>query len=207
MNCSNSLMDKVTGYIQYKHIDSIMHDINYLHYAVIKGCPLSYYAYTDFGKRRFSDTDLLIDRKDIEIFEEILLTHGFGQIFTENKPSKAEREKRILSMRFSNQLLPYYRLINGQLICLDINFDILWSEYTGKRINISSFLSDTNDMEIYSVKIKTLPPLKMFVQLALRHHKDMNSIYLLAARNSSFLSFSLYLFDTRLLTNNDIMLI
>lgn len=62
-------------------------------------------------------------------------------------------------------------------------------------------------MEIYSVKIKTLPPLKMFVQLALRHHKDMNSIYLLAARKSSFLNFSLYLFDTRLLTNNDIMLI
>ena len=62
-------------------------------------------------------------------------------------------------------------------------------------------------MEIYSVKIKTLPPLKMFVQLALRHHKDMNSIYLLAARKSSFLSFSLYLFDTRFLTNNDIMLI
>ena len=39
-------------------------------------------------------------------------------------------------------------------------------------------------MEIYGVKVKTLPPLKTMVQLILHHYKDMNSIFLLATRNS-----------------------
>ena len=40
------------------------------------------------------------------------------------------------------------------------------------------------EMEIYGVKVKTLPPLKAMIQLILHHYKDMNSLFLLATRKS-----------------------
>lgn len=39
-------------------------------------------------------------------------------------------------------------------------------------------------MEIYGVKVKTLPPIKAMIQLILHHYKDMNSLFLLATRKS-----------------------
>ena len=69
-------------------------------------------------------------------------------------------------------------------IVIDINFDILWGEYTGKRIDITEFLSDTIDLNIYGINIKTLNITKSIIQLALHQYKDVNSIFLLATRNS-----------------------
>ena len=184
MEHSTNIINKVTGFIQYKHISDIILGIKHLNYAIIKGCPLSHYAYSDFGKRRFFDTDILIDKKDIIAFEKVMLKHGFGQRFIGNKPIKSEREKRILCMSHSHQLLPYYSYINNQLICIDLNFDIFWGEYEGKRVDIDEFLCDTIEMDIYGVKVKTLPPLKAMIQLILHHYKDMNSIFLLATRKS-----------------------
>ena len=184
MNSSNSIMNKVTGFIQYKHIHDIMQSMSPLRYAVVKGCPLSYFAYSDYGKRSFFDTDLLVDKKDIGELEKIMLGHGFGQRFVKEKPVKAEREKRMICLSQSHQILPYYRYINHQFICFDLNFDIFWGEYEGKRIPISEFLSDTIELDIYGVRVKTLPPLKTMIQLILHHYKDMNSIYLLATRKN-----------------------
>lgn len=69
-------------------------------------------------------------------------------------------------------------------INIDINFDIFWDEYTGKRINISEFLTDTIEMDIYGCTVKTLSLLKAMVQLILYHYKDMNSIFLLTMQKS-----------------------
>lgn len=184
MNGPNSIMNKVTGFIQYKHISDVIQSMKPLSYAVVKGCPLSYFAYSDYGKRSFFDTDLLVDKRDISKLEKIMLDHGFGQRFVEDKPAKAEREKRIICMSQSHQILPYYRYVNHQLICFDLNFDIFWGEYEGKRIHMNEFLSDTIELDIYGVKVKTLPPLKAMIQLILHHYKDMNSIFLLATRKS-----------------------
>ena len=67
---------------------------------------------------------------------------------------------------------------------VDLNFDILWGEYNGKRIDIEGFISDAIEVEIYGIKVKTLPPLKALIQLILHHYKEMNSIYHLAGHNS-----------------------
>ncbi len=85
----------------------------------------------------------------------------------------------------TSQIKPWIRDIQpwGR-IEIDLNFDIFWDEYEGKRIDIDEFLSDTIEMEIYGVKVKTFPPIKALIQLVLHHYKDMNSLFLLATRKS-----------------------
>ena len=85
----------------------------------------------------------------------------------------------------SHQVASWYKSSSpcGQVI-IDLNFDIFWGEYEGKRVDIEEFLSDTIEMEIYGVIVKTLPPLKAMIQLILHHYKDMNSLFLLATRKS-----------------------
>lgn len=178
------IMKKVKGVIQYKHISEIISQMNNVSYAIVKGAPLSYYAYGDYGRRSFVDTDLLVDRKNVTAVEKILLAHGFKQVIDEDNFERVDRKTRTFCMSNSHQLLPYYKIINNQRICFDINFDIFWGEYEGKRISVEEFLSDATEMEIYGIQVKTLPPIKALIHLALHHYKDMNSIYLLATRKS-----------------------
>ena len=92
------------------------------------------------------------------------------------------REDNVLLLSASHQTLPYYCMHN--YLVIDVNYDLFWGEYEGKRIDIKEFLSDTIEKEIYGVKVKTLSPIKTIIQLILHHYKEMNSIFLLATRKS-----------------------
>lgn len=148
-------------------------------YAIIKGEPLSFLAYGDFALRKKSDIDILIDKNNIKRFESQLENHGF---ITQSN----SRKDRILYLSSSHQTSPWIKTVNNLnlKVVVDINFDILWGEYNGKRIDIHEFISDAIDMEIYGFKIKTLTVLKSLIQLILHQYKDLNSIFLLATRNS-----------------------
>lgn len=146
--------------------------------AIIKGEVLSKLAYTIEGKRICSDIDILTPRNWLKSMEEILLINGF-------ESRKRNRVENISMLVTSHQIHSVYREIPPLgIACIDLNFDIFWGEYEGKRIDIEDFLSDTIEMEIYGVKVKTLPPIKAMIQLILHHYKDINSIYLLATRKS-----------------------
>lgn len=129
--------------------------------------------------RLYNDIDILVSRKTLKKLEEVLQANGFMNIY-----SNYSREDRIFVLTNSHQLLPYIKNINGNAIYIDLNYDIFWGEYEGKRIDIEEFLSDTIEMEIYGVKVKTLPPIKAMIHLILHHYKDMNSLFLLATRKS-----------------------
>lgn len=147
-------------------------------YALIKGDALSKLAYGSFGKRQYSDLDLLINKTKLPFIEKILKLNGY-----EHKAVNSV--DRLMSKYYSHQTKPFVKeLIPRMNVAYDLNFDIFWGEYEGKRVDIEGFLSDTVDIDIYGVKVKTLPPLKAMVQLILHHYKDMNSIYLLATRKS-----------------------
>lgn len=150
-----------------------------INYALIKGESLSLLAYGKAGKRISSDIDILIPRHSLHVLEKELAVKGYKTHLTSSK----QRNARILCLSSSHQLTPYRKLYKNLNIEIDLNFDLFWGEYEGKRIDISEFLSDTIEMNIYGCKIKTLPALKAMVQLILHHYKEMNSIYHLTGHN------------------------
>ena len=145
-------------------------------YALIKGEALSIMSYKKLGRRLYNDIDILVDRLNINNIEQICRGLEFV-------PHPHSRTERILCLSASHQVYPYYKNRGTNTVNIDINFDIFWGEYEGKRIDISEFLSDTIEIDIYGCKVKTLPPLKAMVQLILHHYKEMNSIYHLAGHN------------------------
>ena len=175
MSRSHELIGKIICKEKYTEIYRVFADKKY---AVVKGEALSLYAYDAPNMRQSSDVDILIPRMFLRDVEDSLRNNSFENEYL-------SRRDEVLLLSSSHQTLPWNKYLYpwGNLT-VDLNFDIFWGEYEGKRVDIEGFLSDTVDIDIYGVKVKTLPPLKAMVQLILHHYKDMNSIYLLAARKS-----------------------
>ena len=146
-------------------------------YALIKGEALSIGAYGKTGERVSNDIDILIPRKSLTEIEQLFEHYGF-------KSTIQSREDKILMLSASHQISPVIKDVPPYgTLSIDINFDVFWGEYQGKRIDIEDFLSDFVEVNIYGCKIKTLNLLKSMVQLILHHYKEMNSIYHLAGHN------------------------
>jgi hypothetical protein len=162
--------------LSYKECFEVVKRFNFP-YAIIKGEALSLMAYGELGKRNSQDIDLLISPKYIGIAKVILNDNGFYYII-KNKYDK------VLTISMSHQSPTYIKKTKISYIYLDLNHSIFWGEYAGKCVDIDTFLEDIIDTEIYGCNMKTLPPIKMLIQLILHHYKDMNSIFLLATRKS-----------------------
>lgn len=149
---------------------SKLSNINSPAFAVIKGEPLSMYAYGTSGRRICADVDILIDKQNLSLLIETMQKNGY--IF--------QNDKKNLAVKYSHQTPAMYSQINGIYSYIDINFDLFWGEYLGKRINVSEFICDRKKMNIYGYEIPTVSPIKMLIIEILHHYKDMNSIYKLS---------------------------
>lgn len=165
----------------YHYFEPIAEGLSEINYAVIKGEPLSYYAYGDFGKRYFNDIDILVSKEDIKFVRTVLEEYSFV-------PLSNDRFSRAFCLGFSHQIVPFVKRIGTFSVYIDVNFDVLWGEYLGKQISTKEFLFGTVPMQIHNCYVKTLPHIKFFVQLILHHYKDLNSIYLLATQKTIRLS-------------------
>lgn len=165
----------------YKELKPLFEAMSSINYAVVKGEVLSQQIYGVLDKRRSSDIDILIDKKNVRFLEIELQKLGFKQQLLEDV--NESRRNRVLCMAYSHQIPSYHKDIMGFHLNVDVNYDIFWGEYEGKRYPIEEFLNDTVDMEIYGVTVKTLPVEKAFVQLILHHYKEMNSLYHLSQHN------------------------
>lgn len=150
-------------------------------YAVVKGEALSLLAYGKLGLRNSGDIDVLLSRGNIKKATKIMNQYGFHC-------SKQSKEHRILMHGFSHQITPYGKRTGAVYTEIDINHDIFWGEYTGKRILVDDFLADVTEISVYGCNVFSLPPLKAFVQLLLHQYRDMNSLYLLSIRKEIKLS-------------------
>lgn len=175
---NNNTLLNAKSVVAFNSLKTFFQDVTKYKYSIIKGDVLSVQAYGNTGMRFSTDIDMLISRKDLLCVENFLFSNGLNNL-------EEKREKRLAMLLASHQSTPWKKQIGRWAdIIVDINIDIFWGEYEGKRIDIDEFLSDTVEMDIYGVKVKTLPPIKAMVQLVLHHYKDMNSIYLLATRKS-----------------------
>lgn len=165
----------------YLFSKKVLKELYNIQNAIVKGGALSNLCYNNPNERFSNDIDILLPRHLLKKADEILVQNGFGQ---KSKNPAEKRKNQILCLSASHQTLPYSKNLDNYLISIDLNFDIFWGEYEGKRVDMDEFLSDTIEMDIYGIKVKTLPPLKAMVQLILHHYKDMNSIFLLATRKS-----------------------
>lgn len=173
---------KIERKLLYKELEPIFASLSSVRYAVVKGEVLSQQIYGVPDRRRPGDIDILIDKKNVKFLEKQLHKFGFEQKLPEN--SAETRRNRVLCMAYSHQIPSYHKDKFGFHLNVDVNYDIFWGEYEGKRCSINDFLSDTVDMEIYGVTVKTLPIEKAFVQLILHHYKEMNSLYHLSQHNT-----------------------
>lgn len=176
MEVANEIILRIISMSRYWELKSVFRAIDF-DYAVIKGEPLSIQAYGKPGQRTSGDVDILVARNDLPKLEKILSNNDF----VTNVPNRADR---ILMMLGSHQTTMWTKPISSiGLLEVDVNFDIFWGEYRGKRTDIACFISDAIEMEIYGTKVKALPPIKAMIQLVLHHYKEMNSIYHLATHN------------------------
>ncbi len=174
----NKLLNQFMRQMQFKSCCELFAELCTHDYAVIKGEPLSKIAFNAFNERYSSDIDILISTTDVNYVEKLLLKHNFH-------PNPRAHDYRVMMLIGSHQVASWYKSGTPyRQVIIDINYDIFWGEYEGRRVDIVDFLSDTIEMEVYGVKVKTLPPLKAMIQLVLHHYKDMNSLFLLATKNS-----------------------
>jgi len=152
---------------------------NDIPYAHIKGEALSLQAYGRCGCRQYNDIDILVSRRDVSQVRMLLSEKGFI-----DHQSFLTKATQIFVKSASHQLLPFSYKDTTASLYVDVNFDIFWGEYDKKRVDISGFISDTIESNIYGCKVKILPPLKSFIQLVLHSYKDLNSIFILATQAS-----------------------
>lgn len=96
-NCGDPLIN-----IAYKMCKKVFVSLSKINYAVLKGEPLSIFAYGELGRRSSCDIDILVLRKDLRKIENILIQNGFE---THNNI----REDRITMLSSSHQIAPYVK--------------------------------------------------------------------------------------------------
>lgn len=180
MDIADSLYE-IERKILYKELKPLFEALVYRDYAVVKGEALSQQIYGCINRRRSSDIDILIDKSNVKFIESELKKLGFRQQLPED--SQVARRNRVLCITYSHQIPSYHKEVTGFHLNVDINYDIFWGEYEGHRTSIGDFFTDTVEMNIYGISVKTLSVEKAFIQLILHHYKEMNSLYHLSHYN------------------------
>jgi hypothetical protein len=173
------------NFLWYNELTSTIALMRDIPYVIIKGEILSLQAYGGLGFRSSGDVDILVSRNDLSKVKMILEENGFEEDLFDSDGNKRvlTRQEQIM-FKTSHQVVPYIKLVDGKRsVPIDINVDIFWGEYSGFRVNIDEFLSNTNKTNIYGLCVNTLPIIKHFIVLCLHHYREMNAPYDLAIKN------------------------
>lgn len=150
-------------------------------YALINGEALSVAAYGDAGYRASMDYDFLVPIKYSKEIKKVFFKQGYAEFLYDKDGNvrKPTRKEQIMLIN-ANRLTAFEKLTeDGIKLSFDINTDIFWGEYSGKKIDIEEFVSDAEEIQIHGVKLRTLTDIKCFIQTCLHHYKLMNSPFYL----------------------------
>lgn len=92
--------------VMYDTINCLIKDFeqNSINYVIVKGEPLSFYCYKEFGKRVSSDIDFLVSSNNLNKVESILLKNGYIQV-------KSKREYEIFTKLYSHQIISFSKKV------------------------------------------------------------------------------------------------
>lgn len=164
---------------------SLLCDLKEFPYAIIKGPVLAVLAYGDEKARNYHDIDFLVPKDLRKDFIAILEKNGFLADVRNPDGSfrKLTRKEQIVLMN-SHQDIDYIKKQGDIFVDIDINYDMFWGEYNGKRMDIrNDILSETFTMNLFGQEVKVLSRAKNFIQLCLHHYREMNAIYLYKLTN------------------------
>ena len=169
---------------RYNICGNLFSEIN-IPYAIIKGVPLSQTIYKDSYLRFSADVDILVSRKNLNIFKEIIEEKDFVQAKIMNgKMVPATRKETAFHTLYSHQVFPYMKETQNKLVPyvnLDVNFDVLWGE-SNKNIDVDFILTYVEQSCFEEITFYKLKKEMEFVCLCLHHYKDMNSLFLLSVK-------------------------
>ena len=80
------------------------------------------------GRRSSADIDLLVDKSQLKKLEQVLTEHGFTT-------ARLSRAQQIVARAFSHQVAPYRKALPLGDLEVDLNYDLLWGEWTGERLS------------------------------------------------------------------------
>lgn len=169
----------------YRALAPVLEDLRDIRFAVIKGDILSITAYGEIGYRDSHDVDMLIEQRDLKTLYTVFMNHGFKPVLSPNDSEHREltRKERIMLIN-SHQEVPLYKILNGgERLEVDINVDLFWGEYSGKRIGVDTFLSHRTNVNIFGCDVPTLDAAHQFIEVCLHHYKEMNAPYILKICN------------------------
>ena len=171
-----SVLDKAARKVKYRYLIELLNKKADFPYAVVKGEVLSVLAYGAPGKRNNGDIDVLVDKKDIKALETILKEDEF-------ESADLTRQEKIVARAFSHQIEPYYKQLPLGTLEIDINYELIWGEWKGKRPDVSEMLARRETIDIFGVQVPTLTVEDSFIQMCLHHYKDMNVLFHLTLHN------------------------
>ncbi|WP_135550732.1 nucleotidyltransferase family protein [Paenibacillus cymbidii] len=168
---------------------------NGISYVVLKGSYMTLSAYGNVGYRLSQDTDILIDRTDVEKVTDLIQQLGYlrGRFIREEAKVKMySRQEEIFYSMNTHQAAPFIKTLNHPLIpyhCVDLNLHLTWGEDTQRGdISIADFIGSRRKVSVQGINYFVLPYEEFFIQICLHHFKDVNSIYLLTKTPSLIVS-------------------
>lgn len=181
-------------------------------YAVLKGSVLSSQIYSKLAIKYPKDIDILINKNDISIINEILNDLGFVQGWiNDNNIIQYTREENLFFSLFTHQQPSWIKRINNEVtpyVCVDINTNVLWGEMN-RLFPLNMFLDfeSIESTQIFNVELKKLKCESEFIALCLHHYKDLNSIYILSKRGFCFSHFiDIYVYLKTKRPNSDVLM-
>lgn len=104
---NNRKLQLLRNKILYLELSKLINNIDF-DYVIIKGEPLSYYEYGEYGRRDSIDIDVLIDRSNISNMINILLQNGYTC-------KSVSRFEEVMLISHSHQYIPWKKNLATEL--------------------------------------------------------------------------------------------
>lgn len=144
-------------------------------YALLKGAFLIPFVY-ERGLRYSNDIDILIDEKDIDACQEILLKNGFiqGRVIGDVL-QPATRKEVILSRMNYGETIPFCKPCENRYIFVDINFSLDYKPAIERRI-IQNMLDNVIEISWNNCQIRTLDISNFVIHLCMHLYKEATTL-------------------------------